>query len=60
MDKIGSEYSRALVEVDAVLSCLQEEVNKIPEDMIESIKECEGHSYDFRFDEDLKIIQNGI
>lgn len=54
MDKISSEYSRALVEVDAVLSCLQEEeFNKIPEDMIESIKKYEDHSYDFRFDEDL-------
>ena len=51
-------YKKALVEVEAVLDCLEDDAyRKIPEEIIRAIEENKNKDYGFDYDEDLDYNQ---
>lgn len=52
------KYRKALVEVEAVLNCLEEDAyKKIPNDILQAIEENKNEYYEFDYDEDLDYNQ---
>lgn len=55
------EYSRVLAEVDVVLNHFpQKLLEKIPSNLIESIKENKNKNYVFKYDEDKSLVEQKI
>ena len=53
---IDSNYKKALVEVEAVLDCLNiEDYNKIPKEIINKIKENKDQAYKYEYDKNLQF-----
>lgn len=53
---IDSNYKKALVEVEAVLDCLNiEDYNKIPKEIINKIKENKDQAYKYEYDKSLQF-----
>ena len=49
-----NNYKKALVEVDAVLSCLDYEYKKIPTNIIDAIENNKDEEYTYDYDEELE------
>ena len=61
MTKIANNYKQALVEVEAVLSCLDnKDYDKIPKSIIKSIRENKDESYAFYYNENLEYEDWGL
>ena len=61
MTKIANNYKQALVEVGAVLSCLDnKDYDKIPKSIIKSIRENKDESYAFYYNENLEYEDWGL
>ena len=54
MRMVASNYKKAFVEVDAVLSCLNEDdYGKIPKEIINSIRENKDNMYNYEYNDKL-------
>jgi hypothetical protein len=55
MTKLTNDYRKALVEIEAVLSCLEPDTyNKIPPKVIEAIEKNKDEEYIFKYEDELE------
>ena len=53
---LSTTYQNAFAEVDEILSHLvEEDYIKIPEDLLETFRECKNPEYEYEYDEDVEL-----